>query len=363
MNIYSQKVMFSDKQLDLIKAGETLMKQYQYIQNPTANKHLEKFSQGDYRENNEIFRDSLFKECYSVSNLDPEKVNLAQAWTFSSFERMHFSVIETIIARTTSKSNVEMFMGNLAEVRNMADGDSMNIDIKAKNVYLLSKVARGMNSSHIQRRFGQNVTLTPSTRQCTIGFEEHQIISGRIDYGRELALATEGIKTSMLIEVQALLFGSSNPIGNKLIENTYTESAFRALIQKVQAKNGSANVITAGTDIALSAILPTETAFLQPLGLDYMKQGYVINPFGTKSLVFPQAVDSQDDLILPNDKIVVFTAGVDRPIKIGMGGNVKIINTNGDNKADRMRTYTVEVEYDVQLASDAHVGIQDTATA
>lgn len=352
---------FSDKQMDIIEAGVNLVDFARYSDNPKGNPKLAvKFSNVDrtLEQANEIFNKAILKECYEISNLDPEKFDVMTAFTFNQFERAHFAIIEQVIRRTTAKSRIEAFMGRIAEVRNAGDGDSLNIDIKAKNVYRLSKVARGKNSSHIQRYYGQNVVLTPTVRQTTVGFNLSQIAAGRFDYGRELALATEGVQTSLLDEVQALLFGTSNPINNKLIENTYSEDTFRLLCQRVQARNGGGQTLVAGTEIALGKVLPANSNFLQDLGEDYMAYGFLTNLFGYRAMRFPQAVDADYGEILPNDQLVVFTAGADTPIKIGMNGAVRILQEDGTHSADQVRTYTIETEWDVQLVSDAHVGIQ-----
>ena len=362
MNTMMNKMeMFSEKQIDLIDAGVSLAEYYIYNASPDAHKDLGvKFSKVEktYEEANKVFSDKLKEECYAIANLDPERYNTKVAFTFPQFERAHFAVMEEVIRRTTAKSNIEAFMGRIAEVRNMGDGDSLNIDIKAKNVYVLSKVARGKGTSHIQRRYGQNVILSPTPRQVTVGFEIHNIAAGRFDYGREIALASAGIQTSLLNEVQTLLFSTSNPINNKLLENTYSEADFRSLCQRVQARNGGGTTLVAGTEIALGNVLPANSNFLQDLGEDYMSYGFLTSLFGYRAMRFPQAVDADYNEILPNDKLVIFTAGADTPIKIGMEGDIRIIQTNDTDTADRIRSYTLETSWDVQLVSDAHVGIQ-----
>lgn len=359
MNILnSRKEKFSNTEWDLIEAGEKLMKHYLYKTDPFKYKAYHKFSQGrSYDRENELFATALIKECYASSGLDPQKYPVKKAFRFSQFEQVHFAVLEEVINRTTAKSNIEQFMGRVAEVRNMGDGDSLNIDIRAKNVYILSRVSRGRNSSHIQRRYGQNVVLNPTPRQVTVGFEIHNIAAGRFDYGRELALASEGIQTSLLNEVQALIFNASNPINNKLIESSYTEATFRELAQDVQARNGGGTTMVFGTEIALGNVLPANTNFLQDLGEDYMNYGYLTNLFGYRAMRFPQAKDYDYNDILPNDQILIMTTGVDTPIKVGMEGDIRIIQTEDTMSADRVRSYTLETAWDVQLASDAHIGI------
>ena len=353
-----REFMFSDTQLSLAEAGERLMKHYQYKKDPQRFKKYASFSNGrSYEEELALFTTGLMQECYKISNLDPKTCPVKKAFTYSHFERAHFAVLEEVIRRTTAKSNVEEFMGRVAEVRNVADGDSLNIDIRAKNVYSLSKVSRGRNAAHIQRHYGQNVVLTPTPRQVTVGFEIHNIAGGRFDYGREIALASEGIQTSLLNEVQTLVFGSTNPINNKLTESSYAESSFRLLCQRVQARNGGGMTMVYGTEIALGTVLPSNVNFLQDLGEDYMQYGYLVNLFGYRAMRFPQAVDAGYSEIIPNNRLLIMTSGVDTPIKIAMEGDIRIIQTQDTMVADRIRSYTLETSWDVALASDAHIGI------
>lgn len=339
---------------NIIKLGLDLQNHFNFSRQPKKFSAFSHLAKEDYSEKNADFRSALLKYCYEFSGLDQEKYPVDMAFTFQNFERMHFAVIEEVINRTLTKSNIEGYFGRLAEVRNLADGDSANIDIRAKNVYLLSRIGRGSNSS-VQRHYGQQATLTPVPRQVTLGFDLHQISAGRFDYGREIALASEGVQTSMLIDIIDLAFADTNTINNKLIENTYVEKNFRILCQKVKAYNGGAQTLTMGTGVALATILPTDTNLRLELGEEYMASGYIRSQFGNSTFELPQAVDTDYNLIIPNDKAVIVSTSVDTPIKIGMT-NVKIVQK--DNTADHKRIYILETEWDTKLASDAHMGLQ-----
>ena len=347
--------MFSDVGIDLVSKGDEL--RLNYLAKTRPNKYVNFSALKDYNEANKRFHDALVKDAYETTGLDPQRFSLRKAFEFQNFERTFFSVIEEVINRTTTKSNLEDYMRRIAEVRMLSDGDSANIDIRAKNVYQLQRVARGTKSSRIQRHYGDNVVLSPVYRQVRTGFDIEQIAAGRFDYGREIALAAEGIRTSLLIDVVALAFGTTNTINNKLIENTYSEDAFRLLKQRVQANNGGGTTMIVGTDIALSTILPTSTEFYRELGEEYMKNGYIANAFGSTMMALPQAVDHDYNIIIPNTEALILTSGVDSPIKIGMT-NVRISQVEDKDTADRKRIHMLETEYDVKLASDAHFGVQ-----
>ncbi len=339
----------------ILSLGEELRQQYHYRSNPKKFTAFSASAAGNYDEKNKVFGESLSKFCYEFSNLDPEMIGVETAFTFDNYERMYFAVIEEVINRTLTKSNIEGYLGRLAEVRNLADGDSANIDIRAKNVYVLSKVGRGSNAG-IQRHYGETVTLTPTPREVNLSFDTHLIAAGRFDFGREIALASEGVQTSILIDIIEVAFGASNPIGNKLIENTYSEDDFRILCQRVRAFNGGSQTLTMGTGIALSKILPEDTNLRLELGGEYMQTGYIRSQFGNSTFELPQAVDADYELIIPNDEAVIISTSVDAPIKIGMT-NVKIMQKR--DTADKKVTYCLELEWDVKLASDAHMGLQE----
>lgn len=338
----------------IVKLGEELRQHHMYTKNPKKFQAFSSNAVGSYDEKNATFRDGLIKFCYEFSGLDPEKFDVETAFSFQAFDRMHFAVVEEIINRTLTKSNIEGYMGRMAEVRNLADGDSNLINIGAKNVYVLSKIGRGANAQ-LQRHYSKSVTLTPTPREVTLGFDIHQISAGRVDYGREIALASEGVQTSMLIDIIDLAFSDTNTINNKLIENAYAESTFRLLCQKVQANNGGAKTLTMGTGIALSKILPTDTNLRFELGEEYMTSGYIRSQFGNSTFELPQAVDADYNLIVPNDKAVIISTSVDTPIKIGM---TNVVIKQKENTADNKRIYTLTTEWDVKIASDAHMGLQ-----
>lgn len=347
--------MFSDTGLNLVDRGTELINTYRAKSNPK--KYVDFSILKNYDEANKRFHEKIVEDAYEVSGLDPKRFSLRKAFEYQNFERTFFSVIEEVINRTITKSNLEDYMQRISEVRNLSDGDSANIDIRAKNIYILKKVGRGTKNARIERHYGQNVVLSPEYRQVKTGFDIEQIAAGRFDYGREIALAAEGIRTSLLIDVIDLAYGTTNPINNKLIENSYSEDTFRLLAQRVKAFNGGLKTMVVGTDIALSTILPSSTEFYRELGEEYMQNGYIANAFGYTMMALPQAVDQDYEIIVPNDRALILTSGVDTPIKIGMT-NVRITQIEDRMTADRKRIHILETEYDVKLASDAHFGLQ-----
>jgi hypothetical protein len=358
--INAKKVNFSEKEIDVVQLGIDLTKRAMFSLEPNIYKKYASFSNAggiDYLTHNKGFFDKVAECAYERTGMDATKTNINLAFSMQNFERAFFSVIEEVIDNVNSKNEIEEIL-TFADVRSMAEGDSMNIDVKPTNAYFFYKTGRGKSYGRTQKYYGKNVTLTPSPAETTISFNRKDIVAGRVDWGREIARAVRGIRSGYLQDVSTVLFDTaSNPIGNKIIDTgAYNETQFRTNMQTMQARNGSSNSVIYGTNIALAPILPANSQLQLGLGAEYMEKGFLATPFGYRAIELPQALKADNaTAIISNSYVIGMSLDVSKPISIGISGETRIKTLNNDQNASDDFIYTVMSDWDVKLAGQGTI--------
>lgn len=368
--INGNKFSFSKKDMDAIELGVSLVKRnFARDDSPISKKYTgfsgETYEGLTYKEHTESFNEAVQAAAYEKANLDPEKTSFALAFQMQHYSKAFFSVIQEVIDNVNSKNEIEEILG-FADVRSLAEGDSMNITVKATNAYFFHRAGRGKTFGSVQKYYGKNVVLAPQTNETTISFNRADIVAGRVDWGREIARAVRGLRAGYLQDISSLVFDSTvtSPIGNKVISTgAYSETDFRTKLQKIQAQNGSSNTYIYGTDIALAPILPTNTQLQLGLGIEYTNNGFIATPFGTRAIALPQVLKADNDtVIVPNNYVVGMSVDIgSKPVAIGISGETRIqASTDGENAGEDY-VYTVKSDWDVQFAGQGRILLYKTA--
>ena len=363
--INAKKINFSEKEVDVIKLGVDLTKRNLFSLDSTVYKKYASFSNAgniDYNTHNKAFNDKAIAAAYERSGKDPVKTNVAMAFRMQDFETAFMSVIEETIDNVNSKNEIEEIL-TFADVRSLAEGDSMNVDIKATNAYFFYKTGRGKSFGRTQKYYGTNVVLTPTPAETTISFNRKDIIAGRVDWGHEIARAVRGIRSGYLQDIASLLFDTTkNPIGNKIISTgAYSEVDFRTKLQTMAARNGSSNSVIYGTSIALSPVLPTNAQLQLGLGIDYMDRGFLATPFGNRAIELPQALKADNaTAIIQNGYVIGMSLDVSKPISIGISGETRINTLEPEHNATEDYLYNVKSDWDVKCAGQGTILLYKT---
>lgn len=362
---------FSAEQQTAIQIGTDLVKRELHDMDKTMFSKYERFSSNPLtlEQHNFAFLDKMVEAAYDKSGVNKEKVSNIEAIEYQGFRRAMFSVMESVIDSLSTRSEVEDIM-TFIELRNLALGDSDLIDIKNPNAYVFSKAANGKKHTYTQRRFGEDVTLTPFPRQISISYNLKDIVTGRVNIGREMANMVRGMRTAWLKDVSDIVFSTTiNPISNKIISTgNYTEATFRTFEQKVSAYNGSVNTVVYGTKTSLGNLLPADVLRYQ-LGKEYMDRGFISTILGTRAIELYNAVtpDSTPDggaanikLIVPEDYAIIASTDRQRPVVLGLGGGVRISEENENDSQTEDRIITIKQSYDIKLASQGIIGVIKT---
>lgn len=357
--INAKHIDFSQKEADAVRVGIDLAKAALYNFNDNVYRKYSTFanvSDMDYKKRNDLFFTMACDEAFEKSGIS-KKISTKEAFRYQTFSRAFFGIVEAVIDNVNSKNEIEEIL-TFADVRNMAEGDSMSVNIKPTNAYFFYKTGRGKSFGNIQKYHSKNVVLTPQPAETTISFNRAEIVAGRVDWGREISRAVRGLRSGYLQDISDIVYDTeNNPIGNKIISTgAYSESDFRTQVQKLQTLNGSSNTYIYGTNIALAPILPTSDNLKLGLGVEYMDKGYLATPFGYRAIELPQALKADNTTaIIPNDYVVVMSIDVGKPIMIGISGETRIETMDCSENATEDFVYTVKSDWDVKLAGQGRM--------
>lgn len=354
---------FSEDQVSAVVVGTELVKRNLYNSDPITFKKYKNFTASgagkemSYDEHNAYFNKLLQETTYKLTGASKELSfdNLMR----SDFGRMsYFAVIEAVIDGMQSKNELEDILG-FVEVRNMAEGDSMNINVKAKNAYFFSKQGRGQSYGLKNRYYPVNVTLSPTPGESTVAMARADIVAGRINWGDEVARTLRGLRSAYMQDVASIIFSDTNPIGNKIyVPGTYSEAALRTEVQRLVALNGSSTQNTAiyGTAIALSNILPANQQLQFGHGLEYMDKGFIPTMFGAHAIELPQFLGAdQETKHIPNNWVAVMSSDARRSVALGLSGVSRIEAMISRENALNEATYTTKTDWDVKMAGQGHI--------
>lgn len=354
---------FTEDQVSAVVVGTELVKRNLYNTDSKTFKRYQNFTASGtgkdmtYDEHNAYFNKLLQETAYKVSGISKE-MSFDNLMRTDSGSIAYFAVIEAVIDGMQSKNELEQILG-FCEVRNMAEGDSMNINVKSKNAYFFSKQGRGQSFGLKNRYYPVNVSLTPTPGESTVSMARADIIAGRINWGDEVARTLRGLRSAYMQDVAAIIFSDSNPIGNKIyVPGTYNEKVLRTEIQRLVALNGSDTQNTAiyGTAIALANILPANAQLQFGHGLQYMENGFIPTMFGAHAIELGQAFAAdQETKFVPNNWIAVMSSDARRPVALGLSGVSRIEAMISRENALNEPTYTTKTDWDVKMAGQGHI--------
>jgi len=365
MNILTK---FSKKQIATVDLGVELYKHYLYerennlgqysrfatFANTTDNSgHVISF-----KDKNNIFSNMLADEAYEISGLDKERFGIRDAFAFQTFERAYFSVVEAVINKINAKTEIESAL-NFAEVKSIADGDSLTFHIPSNHLLSVSTVANGVRSVHFQNLWEEDITLNPKRKKIGVKIDTYRLATGMYDWGWLLNQVVKSFRTKLQQEVINIIYGAYSTLATNFKETTYAQDSYIRLAERVAAANGGITATSVGTKTALNKILPTNDYMKMPIGREYVDVGYIQAPFGIPTLKLEQSINpnSAYDFALDNNYVILMSIATDKLVKIGTEGRSTIRASKEYETSDGTNSYTITDSWDLKIISMAYFGI------
>lgn len=333
---------------------------------------MENYSTGkalgsDYFELNEIVKKAIKKyaaeranvgDMFDVNNPNDYKSIVAQ---FSAFRETMFAIETKIIDTVNSKAEVEQSL-LMAEIRNLADGDSETFDIGSKSLFKVEDAGYSNNvGGRLQYQFMKPEFLTPRPKDASIAVDLYQFNAIGFDFGKQMAKIAISFKVAMYDSIIAAIFDTTPLVGTPFYKATFAKTTWQELANRVAGANGSP-AMAYGTNIALGKASDTVgDKWAYGVSNEFVKNGFVRDIYGVSTMELQQAVnpnDSSYSFKVPDDKILILTPATDKPVKVVMEGQTFVVADDGRTNSINLKTYKYRQAWNTKIATQSAYGIQ-----
>ena len=289
--------------------------------------------------------------------------DLAQYCNFSDVKEAAFAVVGMLTDLIIPDALIKD-LGMIAEVKNGAWGDSLKIDLKPRDLFIVSKGGRNRRTYDITRQFKGEKTIVPEVHGITVGISLYDVLRGAYSLAEFVSKAVLSIETQMRYDIYDAFAAAMNALPNsagagQLRISGWSQDTAIALAQKIQAWNGGAKPVFLGTKLALSKILPASTNARILLEDEYVRVGYLREFMGISTVELEQVADYTAEFAvkLDDDKIYVVCPGTDKMVKVFIEGST-LSNVDAPYaNANLQQTATLYKSYGVGAVSSALAGV------
>ena len=321
-----------------------------------------------FSEMNEKMLSFFSDEIERLSGKKQSDVNdLATYCNFSDVTEAAFAVVGMLTDLIIPDALIKD-MGVIAEIRNGAWGDSLKVELRPRDLFVISKGGRNRRTYDITRQYKGEKTIVPETRGISVGISLYDVLRGAYSLAEFVSKAVLSIETEMRYDIydafaKAMAALPTGGGAGELRVSGFTQDTAIALAQKVQAWNGGAKPVFLGTKLALSKILPASTNARILLGDEYVRVGYLRDFMGISTVELEQVADYTAEFAVKLDdkKIYIICPGTDKMVKVFIeGSTLANVDANYAN-ANLQQTATLYKSYGVGAISSALAGVIELA--
>ena len=330
-----------------------------YKEGKTENANGVKFS-----EMNDKMLSFFSDEIERLSGKKRDSVNdLATYCNFTDVKEAAFAVVGMLTDLIIPDALIKD-IGMIAEIKSGAWGDSLKVELKPRDLFVVSKGGRNRRTYDITRQYKGEKTIVPEVHGITVGISLYDVLRGAYTLAEFVAKAVLSMEVQMKYDIydafaEAMGALPNSAGANQLRLTGWSQDTAIALAQKVQAWNNGAKPIFLGTKLALSQILPASTNARILLGDEYVTVGYMREFMGISTVELEQVADytSEFAVKLDDKKIYVICPGTDKMVKVFLEGST-LSNVEGNYaNANLQQTATLYKSYGVGAISSALAGV------
>lgn len=330
-----------------------------YKEGKTENANGVKFS-----EMNDKMLSFFSDEIERLSGKKKDSVNdLATYCNFTDVKEAAFAVVGMLTDLIIPDALIKD-IGMIAEIKSGAWGDSLKVELKPRDLFVVSKGGRNRRTYDITRQYKGEKTIVPEVHGITVGISLYDVLRGAYSLAEFVAKAVLSMEVQMKYDIydafaEAMEALPNSAGANQLRLTGWSQDTAIALAQKVQAWNNGAKPVFLGTKLALSQILPASTNARILLGDEYVTVGYMRDFMGISTVELEQVADYTTEFAVKLDdkKIYVICPGTDKMVKVFLEGST-LSNVEGNYaNANLQQTATLYKSYGVGAISSALAGV------
>lgn len=271
-------------------------------------------------ESNDVLRKAL------LERLGVEKIDYK---VYRNKKTEIFDIIEETISPIIN-DRLEEVMGQFAEVKNVAFGDTTEFSIDNPDLFDVAVIADGTGNLRRQRLDSGKINVEMKTYGIAIYDEFYRFLAGRINWGSLVDKVVKSYEKKLAQAVQDTLYGAYNSIDAAFkFTGSYDEDEIIRVCQNIEALYGSATIV--GTKAALRPLRPSYAG--DSIKDVYNALGHVGVFNGYETVALTQSFKAGTyDFNLSNTDLLILPATSDKFVKIVTEGTPIILdeqNTQG----------------------------------
>ena len=242
-------------------------------------------------------------------------------------------------------------------------GDSFAIDIKPRDLFVVSKAGKGKRTSEVHKQFEGQITITPEFHDITVQVALYKVLAGKENLAEFALKAAKSLEAQMTIDTYNCFNTAMEALDNAgddlLRVAGYSQSTFVELAQKITAWNGGNKSIAVCTQLAAMQILPNDANYRYDLDSAYAKIGYIKQFAGTDIMVLPQiaAFATPFTLALDDNNIYILSPSAPKLINLALEGQTISITNGTFSNANLTQNTTMKKSWGTAVGTSALAGI------
>jgi hypothetical protein len=356
LRIPDKILAFSQGNEDFYKFAQDTVNHYRAVK--LNEQGLDYSKEISFQEKDELMSKMFRDEVAKLANVSLEGFSDIVWSTNPNVRHISFAIINSIIDVILPNTIIDS-IGAYTEIRNGAFGDSFTFDIKSKDLFAVTKNARGKRKTFVQKQYEGQIAVLPVEHDVTVEVALYKVLAGKESLSEFVMKAIRSIETEMTYDVYDAFntamenLPTATPTGLKY--TGYSWEKMVELAQKVTAFNGGAKAVILGTKLALSKVLPDDNNYRYMLDSDYVKIGYVRTAAGFDVMALEQVADYTNPyaLKLDDNKLYIISPSSQKIVKLCLEGELLTNTEDIFANATLTQSVTMKKSYGVGVGTNA----------
>lgn len=279
---------------------------------------------------------------------------LVKFWGFAIMQTAMDMILPEVMIQST---------GLYADVVTVPAGGSLSVNLKPRDLFVVSKSGRAQKYTEMWKQFQGQKTFIPEAHQLTVGVSWYRVITGEESLAELASKMIKSMESQMYVDVYNAFntaCGALDNAGDDALRFAgYTESTLLSLCQKVEAFNGGNAPLIVGTKVALGNVLPADMNYRYFLEDSLVKLGWIREFKGYNLLELPQVAlwNSPFKLALDDTRIYVISPSAQKLMKLVIENSSMAVTDDVFENANLIQRSTVQKSWIAGVCTNSVAGV------